>query len=126
LPSLGEVAVTMRRHAELLVEQFSYGKPEARGERDGCTDFRKHVAWYLKGFPVGSELRRELAMVESLAQLDDLLGKLDPAEPFPVATLGQPRGRTNSPGKVFLPDGWLASRDDDTVPDDAELPDSGG
>ncbi|MEH0936932.1 tRNA dihydrouridine synthase DusB [Micromonospora psammae] len=127
LPSLGEVAVTMRRHAELLVDQFSAGsRTPARGERDGCTDFRKHVAWYLKGFPVGSELRRSLAMIESLAQLDDLLGKLDPAEPFPVATLGQPRGRTNSPGKVHLPDGWLASRDDDTVPEGAELDDSGG
>ncbi|MFG3715345.1 tRNA dihydrouridine synthase DusB [Micromonospora sp. NPDC047730] len=127
LPSLGEVAQTMRRHAELLVDQFTAGaRNPARGERDGCTDFRKHVAWYLKGFPVGSELRRELAMIESLAQLDDLLGKLDPTEPFPVATLGQPRGRTNSPGKVFLPDGWLASRDDDTVPEGAELADSGG
>ncbi|MFI7649928.1 tRNA dihydrouridine synthase DusB [Micromonospora sp. NPDC049460] len=127
LPSLGEVAQTMRRHAELLVDQFTAGaRNPARGERDGCTDFRKHVAWYLKGFPVGSELRRELAMIESLAQLDDLLGKLDPTEPFPVATLGQPRGRTNSPGKVFLPNGWLASRDDDTVPEGAELADSGG
>ncbi|GIJ78439.1 nifR3 family TIM-barrel protein [Micromonospora phaseoli] len=127
LPTLGEVAVTMRRHAELLVEQFSVGaRNPARGERDGCTDFRKHVAWYLKGFPIGSELRRALAMIDSLAQLDDLLGKLDPAVPFPVETLGQPRGRTNSPGKVFLPDGWLASRDDDTVPEGAELDDSGG
>ncbi|MDW3849580.1 tRNA dihydrouridine synthase DusB [Micromonospora sp. BRA006-A] len=127
LPSLGEVAVTMRRHAELLVEQFVAGaRNPARGERDGCTDFRKHVAWYLKGFPIGSELRRSLAMIESLAQLDDLLGKLDPAVPFPVENLGQPRGRTNSPGKVFLPDGWLASRDDDTPPDGAELDDSGG
>ncbi|GIJ35539.1 tRNA dihydrouridine synthase DusB [Micromonospora sediminimaris] len=127
LPTLGEVAVTMRRHAELLVEQFTAGsRTPARGERDGCTDFRKHVAWYLKGFPVGSELRRSLAMIDSLAQLDDLLGKLDPAVPFPVETLGQPRGRTNSPGKVFLPDGWLASRDDDTVPEGAELDDSGG
>ncbi|MGK5441725.1 tRNA dihydrouridine synthase DusB [Micromonospora sp. URMC 105] len=127
LPTLGEVAQTMRRHAELLVDQFTAGsRTPARGERDGCTDFRKHVAWYLKGFPVGSELRRDLAMIESLAQLDDLLGKLDPTEPFPVATLGQPRGRTNSPGKVFLPDGWLASRDDDTVPEGAELADSGG
>ncbi|MCZ7418450.1 MULTISPECIES: tRNA dihydrouridine synthase DusB [unclassified Micromonospora] len=127
LPTLGEVAVTMRRHAELLVEQFTAGaRNPARGERDGCTDFRKHVAWYLKGFPVGSELRRSLAMIDSLAQLDDLLGKLDPAVPFPVETLGQPRGRTNSPGKVFLPDGWLASRDDDTVPEGAELDDSGG
>ncbi|WFE46945.1 tRNA dihydrouridine synthase DusB [Verrucosispora sp. WMMD1129] len=127
LPTLGEVAVTMRRHAELLVEQFTAGsRTPARGERDGCTDFRKHVAWYLKGFPVGSELRRSLAMIDSLAQLDDLLGKLDPAAAFPVETLGQPRGRTNSPGKVFLPDGWLASRDDDTVPEGAELDDSGG
>ncbi|MGN9809024.1 tRNA dihydrouridine synthase DusB [Micromonospora sp. BQ11] len=127
LPDLGEVAATMRRHAELLVDQFTAGaRNPARGERDGCTDFRKHVAWYLKGFPVGSELRRSLAMIESLAQLDDLLGKLDPAVPFPVETLGQPRGRTNSPGKVFLPEGWLASRDDDTVPEGAELDDSGG
>ncbi|MEU1590092.1 tRNA dihydrouridine synthase DusB [Micromonospora sp. NPDC005710] len=127
LPTLGEVAVTMRRHAELLVDQFQAGaRNPARGERDGCTDFRKHVAWYLKGFPVGGELRRSLAMIESLAQLDDLLGKLDPAEPFPVTALGQPRGRTNSPGKVFLPEGWLASRDDDTVPEGAEMDDSGG
>ncbi|WP_410815436.1 tRNA dihydrouridine synthase DusB [Micromonospora sp. 050-3] len=127
LPTLGEVAVTMRRHAELLVDQFTAGaRNPARGERDGCTDFRKHVAWYLKGFPVGGELRRSLAMIESLAQLDDLLGKLDPAEPFPVTALGQPRGRTNSPGKVALPEGWLASRDDDTVPEGAEMDDSGG
>ncbi|MFI6237427.1 tRNA dihydrouridine synthase DusB [Micromonospora sp. NPDC050784] len=127
LPTLGEVALTMRRHAELLVDQFSAGaRNPARGERDGCTDFRKHVAWYLKGFPVGGELRRSLAMIESLAQLDDLLGKLDPAEPFPVTALGQPRGRTNSPGKVALPEGWLASRDDDTVPEGAEMDDSGG
>jgi nifR3 family TIM-barrel protein len=127
LPTLGEVAVTMRRHAELLVDQFTAGaRNPARGERDGCTDFRKHVAWYLKGFPVGGELRRSLAMIESLAQLDDLLGKLDPAEPFPLTALGQPRGRTNSPGKVALPDGWLASRDDDTVPEGAEMDDSGG
>ncbi|MGC4750350.1 tRNA dihydrouridine synthase DusB [Micromonospora sp. DT201] len=127
LPTLGEVAVTMRRHAELLVDQFVAGASSpARGERDGCTDFRKHVAWYLKGFPVGGELRRSLAMIESLAQLDDLLGKLDPTEPFPLTALGQPRGRTNSPGKVFLPEGWLASRDDDAVPEGAEMDDSGG
>ena len=109
----------MRRHAELL-------RRLAGHERDGCTDFRKHVAWYLKGFPVGSELRRALAMVSSLSELDDLLGKLDPAAPFPRGILGQPRGRTNSPGKVVLPEGWLADRDDEAVPVGAELDDSGG
>jgi nifR3 family TIM-barrel protein len=119
LPSLGEVARVMRRHAELLVQWYG-------DERDGCTDFRKHVAWYLKGFPVGNELRRSLAMAGSLSELDDLLGKLDADEPFPVATLGQPRGRTNSPGRVALPEGWLADRDVDAVPDGAELDDSGG
>ncbi|NJC67146.1 tRNA dihydrouridine synthase DusB [Planosporangium flavigriseum] len=119
LPNLGEVAATMRRHAELLVEWLG-------DEPHGCADFRKHVAWYLKGFPVGSELRRRLAMISSLVELDDLLGKLDPATPYPVETLGQPRGRTNSPGKVALPDGWLADPDADGVPDGAELADSGG
>jgi nifR3 family TIM-barrel protein len=119
LPNLGEVAGVMRRHAELLVEWLA-------SELDGCVDFRKHVAWYLKGFPVGSELRRALAMIDSLTELDDLLGKLDAGEPYPVAVLGRPRGRTNSPGRVHLPDGWLDSRDDDTVPLGAELDNSGG
>lgn len=119
LPTLGQVAQVMRRHAELLTERLG-------GEVEGCTDFRKHVAWYLKGFPVGSELRRALAMVSSLSELDDLLGKLDPDVPFPTEVLGRPRGRTSSPGKVHLPDGWLRDRDDVTVPEGAELEDSGG
>jgi nifR3 family TIM-barrel protein len=119
MPTLGGVARVMRRHAELLTDWLG-------AEREGCTDLRKHVAWYLKGFPVGSELRRSLAMVTSLSELDDLLGKLDADEPYPADVLGQPRGRTNSPGRVHLPDGWLASRDDPGVPDGAELGDSGG
>jgi nifR3 family TIM-barrel protein len=119
LPSLGEVAHTMRRHAELLVEWFG-------DERHGCADFRKHVAWYLKGFPVGGDLRRDLAMIDSLAELEDLLARLDPAEPYPLHTLGQPRGRTNSPGRVVLPAGWLSDPDADQVPEGAEMDNSGG
>ncbi len=119
MPSLGEVAHVMRRHAELLT--LWWGK-----EREAVTDFRKHVAWYLKGFPVGSELRRSMAMASSLMELDDLLGKLDPEVPFPEANRGQPRGRTNSPAKVVLPYGWLDDRDSEAVPEDAEHDDSGG
>jgi hypothetical protein len=119
MPSLGEVAHVMRRHAELLTHWW--GK-----EREAVTDFRKHVAWYLKGFPVGSELRRSMAMASSLTELDDLLGKLDHEAPFPVANLGQPRGRTNSPARVVLPYGWLDDRDSEAVPEDAEHDDSGG
>ena len=119
LPTLGEVAATMRRHAVLLTEWLG-------DEQAGVTDFRKHVAWYLKGFPVGSALRRALAMASSLGELDDLLGKLDADAPYPLDVLGAPRGRTSAPGRVHLPEGWLAARDDDAVPDGAELADSGG
>jgi nifR3 family TIM-barrel protein len=131
MPSLGEVAKVMYRHAELLVEWIAGAESyEARrnidAEEHGCREFRKHVAWYLKGFPVGGELRRELSMVSHLNELEDLLGKLDAAAPFPESTIGKPRGRTNSPGKVTLPDGWLDERDDLTVPEGAEIDSSGG
>jgi nifR3 family TIM-barrel protein len=119
MPTLGEVAGVMRRHAELLVSWLG-------DEREGVTGFRKHVAWYLKGFPVGTELRRGMAMASTLMELDDLLGKLDQDAPFPVEVLGRPRGRTNSPSRVVLPYGWLDDRDDETVPEGAELDDSGG
>jgi nifR3 family TIM-barrel protein len=119
MPDLGEVAQVMRRHAELLVQWWGM-------EREAITDFRKHVAWYLKGFPVGSALRQAMAMSSSLMELDDLLGKLEHDAPFPVANLGQPRGRTNAPAKVVLPYGWLDDRDSSLVPEGAELDDSGG
>jgi hypothetical protein len=108
----------MRRHAELLAEWI--------GEERGVVDFRKHVAWYLKGFPVGGDLRRALACASSLAELDELLAKLDDREPFPEAVLGQPRGRTSGTRGVALPEGWLASRDSFAVPVGAELADGGG
>ncbi len=117
-PDLREVAAVMRRHAELLADWL--------GEDSGLRDFRKHVAWYLKGFVVGSEVRTSLGGIASLAALDDLLGKLDLDQPFPEDVLGRPRGRTSARRAVALPDGWLASRDDGTVPEGAELPDSGG
>jgi nifR3 family TIM-barrel protein len=118
MPGLGEVAATMRRHAELLADWV--------GEETGLREFRKHVAWYLKGFGVGGELRAALAVVGMLAELDDRLGKLEVDQPFPRDVLGRPRGRTGGARPVALPEGWLASRDECGVPDGAELADSGG
>ncbi|MDN5571705.1 MAG: tRNA dihydrouridine synthase DusB [Propionibacteriaceae bacterium] len=103
LPTLGEVSAMVRRHAELLAE--------IHGERHGCTDLRKHMAWYFKGFGVGGELRRGLASISSLPELDALLARLDADEPFPAVVLGAPRGRLGTPReKVTLPYGWLDSR----------------
>ncbi|HEY9354462.1 MAG TPA: tRNA dihydrouridine synthase DusB [Nocardioides sp.] len=104
LPNLGEVTDIMRRHAELLCEHM--------GEERGCKEIRKHIAWYLKGFGAGGELRRTLGLVNSLQDLDEMLAKLDRNEPFPSSQLGAPRGRQGAPrDKVVLPEGWLDDAD---------------
>lgn len=103
LPTLGEVAAVMRRHAELLGALM--------GEARGCIEFRKHIAWYLKGFAAGGHVRHQLGMISSFAALDDLLDRLDPEEAYPLAELGTPRGRQGSPKRVSLPDRWLESRE---------------
>ncbi len=104
LPQLGEVSTMMRRHADLLCQHM--------GEERGCKEFRKHVSWYLKGFPVGGDLRRDLALVVTLDDLGQLLDTLDPSTLFPVNELGTPRGRQGSPRRrVALPEGWLEDRD---------------
>jgi nifR3 family TIM-barrel protein len=116
-PTLGEVAQIIRRHGELLADHF--------GEDKGMRDIRKHIAWYLHGFPAGAELRRALALVKTLAELDDLLGQLAPDVPFPQAATG-PRGRQGSAVSVTLPEGWLSDPDDCAVPVGADVMHSGG
>ncbi|RZI82640.1 MAG: tRNA dihydrouridine synthase DusB, partial [Microbacterium sp.] len=104
LPALGEVATMMYRHAELLSQHM--------GEERGCKEFRKHIAWYLKGFGAGGELRQALGLVSSLVELESLLTQLNPDEEFPSVVLGAPRGRQGSARKrVVLPDGWLDDTD---------------
>jgi nifR3 family TIM-barrel protein len=116
-PTLGEVAAIMVRHGELLAAHF--------GEDKGMRDMRKHIAWYLHGFPAGAELRRALALVKTISELKTLVGELDPDVPFPPAATG-PRGRQGSAASVALPEGWLTDPDDCTVPAGAEVMHSGG
>ncbi|MBU3866386.1 tRNA dihydrouridine synthase DusB [Streptomyces sp. 4503] len=118
-PTLREVAAVMRRHAELLAEWLA-------DEERGVIDFRKHVAWYTKGFSVGSEMRKRLAITSSLAELDALLAELDLDQEWPPGADG-PRGRTSGRNRVVLPDGWLDDPYDCAgVGADAELDTSGG
>lgn len=122
-PNLGEVADAFKRHAELLVEYFE-------SEEHACRDIRKHVAWYFKGYPVGGEFRAKLAQVESLAQMDEILGELDRQLPYPGEGAEGPRGRLGGVKSCSLPDRWLESRelvgDDRTMLLEAELNVSGG
>ncbi|PZF05698.1 tRNA dihydrouridine synthase DusB [Curtobacterium sp. MCLR17_034] len=123
MPSLGEVADGFRRHAELLVEFFG-------DEEHACRDIRKHVAWYFKGYPIGSDVRAGLAMASSLQEIDYFLGQLDHDAPYPGADAEGPRGRAGHPKRTALPDRWLESRDVDSefrkVLAAAELHHSGG
>lgn len=116
-PTLGEVSDIIRRHGQLLSDHF--------GEDKGMRDIRKHIAWYLHGFPAGSDLRRALALVSTVDELDRLLDGLDRDVSFPAAAHGA-RGRQGSAASVTLPQGWLDDPDDDTVPAGADVMHSGG
>ena len=118
-PLLRDVVQVMQEHVRLLVAHRD-------SERYGTRDFRKHVGWYLTGYPVGGVKRRQLSEVASIAQVDDLLGELDPTTELPAAALRMPRGHTYGPKAVALPEGWLASGAETGVPDGADVWTSGG
>ncbi len=122
-PTLGEVTATMRRHTEYLIDFYD-------DEFKACRDIRKHIAWYLKGFPAGSTIRNQLALVDSLAALDRLIASMDADAPWPGDPAEGQRGRAGSPRVVALPEGWLDSRELNALARDAvsqaELSVSGG
>ncbi len=107
-PTLGEACAVMHTHAALLVDHL--------GADLAMRDFRKHASWYLTGYPVGGEVRRSFATVSTLAELEDLLAEFDPLAELPPGGQRLPRGHTNGPIHVTLPDGYLDQRDDDTPP----------
>lgn len=112
-PPLGDVAKVMKRHARLLVELFG-------DEGWGVRDFRKHVGWYLTGYGAGGERRRVLSLAGSLAELDGLLDEMDPTLVLPPCNEHLPRGHSQGPKEVSLPDRWMQTRDDPTPPRGAD------
>lgn len=123
-PLLGGVMDTIRRHTELLIEFFDGEELRA------CRDIRKHIAWYLKGYGVGGDVRRSLAGVETLEHMDEIFATMDRDIPYPEEAAEGPRGRAGRPKRTALPDGWLDSREtasvDFTELEEAERDDSGG
>ena len=117
-PRLGEVCAVMRDHAQRLVEWA--------GEVGGMKSFRKHASWYLTGYPAGSELRQRIALVSSVADLDAVIERLDPDAAIRQNALRAPRGHTNGPRPVHLPEGWIDLAEDPTPPEGDALVGSGG
>ena len=105
-PTLRAVAQIMVRHGQLLSEYF---EDEFRAARD----LRKHMAWYLKGFRVGSEIRSQLAMIENFNQMQMLLDQIE-EQPYPQQIGEAPRGRSSGVRQVSLPHRWL--EDPDEIP----------
>jgi nifR3 family TIM-barrel protein len=115
---LGDVIDVMATHGRSLATHHG-------NELTAMRDFRKHTAWYFTGYPVGPEVRRTFSQVSTLAELDDLLARLD--RTVTVVDGGETirRGHTNGPIRVSLPDGFLddptALEHDVTVPDDNDV-----
>jgi nifR3 family TIM-barrel protein len=118
-PRFGGVVDVMLEHARLLAGWL--------GEEGAMRGFRKHSAWYTKGFPGGAALRERLMRVRSLAELEAAVSAVDREEPFPPEAMRVGRGKRSGTQRVVLPEGYLDDLEDATPPGvAAELADSGG
>ncbi|MBM3684509.1 MAG: tRNA dihydrouridine synthase DusB [Actinobacteria bacterium] len=112
-PTLGAVIGILRAHLDDLV---AWRGDEVRAVRE----FRKHMSWYLKGYPLpGGDLRRDLAACDDRAGIDALLADLDPEAQVDPNVLRLPRGK--GPGRrvrLVLPEGHVdtAERRSDLAP----------
>lgn len=67
-PSVEEVRDMIRRHAALQLEH--------KGEYIGIREMRKHVAWYIAGYPHAAELRKRVCSVERMEELMELVDRI--------------------------------------------------
>jgi nifR3 family TIM-barrel protein len=112
-PTLGFVIDVMLEHAESLCALMDH--------QSGIRNFRKHTGWYLTGYPVGSDVRRQMSTVNSFQELQQLCGRLDRDLAIVAGGERLTRGHTNGPIKVVLPEGFLQNRDDVVPPADAAV-----
>ncbi|MGN0325266.1 MAG: tRNA dihydrouridine synthase DusB [Lachnospiraceae bacterium] len=67
-PTTEEVKAMIRKHAQLQLK--------CKGEYIGIREMRKHVAWYIAGYPGAARLRKEVCAVEHFEELEDLLTRI--------------------------------------------------
>jgi hypothetical protein len=103
----------MLRHAIALEAHFPPGR--------GIREFRKHAGWYLTGYPVGGDLRRQFGEISSIDHLRQLIEQCDPDASIVEGGERFVRGHHNGPVNIVLPHGFLDSLEDLVAPDDATL-----
>ena len=78
---------------QLAIEHARMAADYEADARGAAIEFRKHLGWYVKGLPGSADLRRQLHAVESLSQVEGILGDYlrerdaMPADPRPVEEL---------------------------------------
>jgi nifR3 family TIM-barrel protein len=118
-PNFGDVLEIMFQHARKLSGWF--------GESLAMHSFRRHAAWYTKGFRLSSEIRAALMRIETVVQLVGLFQDVDRSQPFPPSAMRVVRGKATGIQKVALPAGFLDDLEDDAplLGADAEIGDGG-
>lgn len=119
-PDFAEQVALILQHAQLVVAHVG---------RDDLRHFRRHLAWYAKGYPLGGAARAQLMSIGKLDDLHTTLQRLldeHGAVTMPTEALKIPRGHTSGPHPVHVPDGWYDLVDDPTPPIGADIEVSGG
>lgn len=118
-PPLGEVVASARRHLELALAWYD-------DEASAVRRYRKHLRWYLQGYPTGHATHRQAGTIATADEARALLDGLDPDLRITPAAVRAPRGRTDPMTRLVLPDGWCADPDADVVVAEPALAVSGG
>lgn len=106
-PKLGELTRVIVEHAQLVQEW--------RGAH-GMRSFRKHLGWYLKGYPVGGTVRRAIGNIETVDDVAALCDGLDPTAELPETNRRLVRSHSAAQRTVALPPGWLSDPFDELRP----------
>ena len=108
-PVLGEIVAIARRHLQLMLEWY------AGDEQGAIRRFRKHLRWYLQGYPVGHDAHRRAGMVDTATDVTALLDEVDPTLAVVETAVRAPRGRTGAMPRLVLPEGWCDDPDAEVV-----------
>jgi nifR3 family TIM-barrel protein len=103
-PPLGDVLTMIRRHVALAVEW--YGDDAA-----AIPKLRKHLRWYLQGYPVGHDAHRRAGVARTLSDVTTLLDEFDPQLRVVPASVAAPRGRQDPMTRLVLPEHWCDDPD---------------
>jgi nifR3 family TIM-barrel protein len=119
-PPLGDVIRTARRHLELSLAWYD---PDEQG---AVRRFRKHLRWYLQGYPTGHDAHRRAGLAETAADVTSLLDDLDPSLTVVASAVYAPRGRSGPMPRLVLPEGWCDDPDATVAVEEPVLAVNGG